>query len=212
MVNEGDSQNYINLTPQILNVFSSMIPQYQNPLSSIPIRSGKLFNKIESNPKLSRYFKQVHLKIDIEPLLAGLTYYMDHSSGVGLRIKAEHMFLDMMFEQKLFNKKRDELAQVQRVATKWSLESSEINFTDMEARSVTIDNDMEVEPKLNDFKSWIMQCDVGRIKKVGNFSMNPFAWTPKFIYFKRTDNLNVNANGSGYNNSNQNLFSFCNLF
>jgi len=201
------SQNFINLSPFILNVFKSVIKLYQSPLSSLPIKSGCLFSESpDSKPKLSRFFKQVQLNIDLRPVLAGLTHYMDHNSGVGLRLKAEHMLLDMVFEQRPFKKKKDEKA-VQRVATKWCLEASEINFSQLEARSVLIDLNSVFENGLSDIDSWIMQSDLNNDKKAENVRMIPFAWTPKFIYYKRTEVLKEGAS-SHPNHTSSILFTY----
>jgi RNA pol II promoter Fmp27 protein domain len=183
-----------------------MIPIYQSPQSSVPCRKGTLYSPdtLLPKPKLARYIGSTQLLVNISPLLASVMHSVeDARTSVGVRLKAERMTMDMYFEQLPFTVKKavENAPDMIGSATRWSLEASEIQFAQLEARAVTILSCTLKHPDLSkmdmdDIETWIMSADKG--VKSCSFIMYPFIWAPHFIYFKRTENpkVQVSANSN----------------
>ncbi|KAI8909298.1 golgi-body localization protein domain-containing protein [Powellomyces hirtus] len=213
--------NSLSLTMETLSRFFTFTQVYQSPLTSLPIRRGKLFQEAGPGPskqKLGRVISSIRLITCIYPLLAGFVAEpRERNWGVGMRIRAEQMNMDMTLVQRVIRQRRPKEELLKRKsATKWLLSTSEIELKEVEARAIAYGNIDEAKrenegnaaaaaakdqdgagpghghPTADDLEDhdWYFASDYSRSTEEGaecNINMVPFAWAPRIIYFKRNE-------------------------
>ncbi|KAJ3089994.1 hypothetical protein HK102_004954 [Quaeritorhiza haematococci] len=137
--------NCLSLNPICIERFRVLPYIYNSPLTNVPIHRGEIFNHgapVIPKPKLSRAMGSVHLKVCMYPLVLGFMHELeDHKGGVGIRCRAEKWDVDMSFVQRFCRRKMSSDSSagpsVKRIATKWTLDASEMVFTELEARAIS---------------------------------------------------------------------------
>lgn len=212
--------NFLNLSSSTYTLVRGMSALYQSPMMNIPIHRGKIYTvgPVPKKPKLSRAMGSLHLKVNMLPLVLGLFEELeeDNQSGVGMRCKAERMDIDMKFVQNVVKSKKAQSEspeqEIQHMATRWSLEASEISFSELEGRAISFGNALqklkEKSPSLaSDLDSlggssdedelsffleeglheWVVEEDLRYLDSVSQIKMIPFLWSPKMTISKRRD-------------------------
>ena len=186
--------NCININSRLLEVLDIMIPMVQSPVLSIQIRKGKVFDTAEvQRPKFEHVFKTIRFYANMNSILSGMSH--DFEAGlrsVGVRIKAGSLVVSSLLEKQLYKERKPEL-NLQRTATKWDLKGSEIIFTDYEARAFQADLRVTQGKEMEDIDDWKM----GENDNIENMKLIPFVWAPKFIYYKKSDDLKIAAQKLG---------------
>ncbi|KAI8840693.1 golgi-body localization protein domain-containing protein [Chytriomyces cf. hyalinus JEL632] len=192
------SSNFLSFTNESYYRFCELIPVYQSPLAIIPIRRGPLFEKnidpTLEKPKLGRSIKTNHLKGSMHPLiLSFLCEFEDATGGVGLRLGAKRMDIDMVFEQKKVMIKKEGFSETSCVS-KWLLQTAKVEFSEVEGRTISFASEKSgAENKYKsagsdhvlDHKEWFLDIDYNFVSTHSAFDMVPFVWSPKVKYFKR---------------------------
>ncbi|KAJ1549214.1 hypothetical protein HK405_007709, partial [Cladochytrium tenue] len=189
--------NYISFTNKSIRSILAFIPIYQSPLISIPIHQGRIFNPkgpLTIRPKLGRTIRSTHITGTLHPLVASMMSEAEDACA-GVRCRAERLDVDVLLEQRPLHVSHDI---IRAKTTEWTLQASSAVFTQLEGRIVlpfgspasgaVADTDVDEEfaelKRDDERREWSLPEDT--VYADGDLVRTiPFAWTPKFIYFKR---------------------------
>ncbi|KND00922.1 uncharacterized protein SPPG_04022 [Spizellomyces punctatus DAOM BR117] len=202
----AEPMNCLNLSVHTLERFFMVTQVYQSVLTSLPIRRGKIFQEgtgpAPSKQKLGRVISTLQLVTTMYPLLLGFVAEVEEGNGaIGLRCRAEKMGVDMTWIQHLIKQRRPKEELLTRKSTiKWNLSASEMGFTEIEVRVISLGQGMEGDAEkgtpdtshdANDTREWLFTQDYRYCDSAENVKMIPFAWSPRIIYFRRSDQTTV---------------------
>jgi hypothetical protein len=185
-----ESKSLILVNSSILNNLQIWRGIYQSVLTSIPVKRGQLFSRTYQpvgKPKLGNTIKQLHLIFDISNfILTSIEGLEDLSGGVGFRLKASNMKLDIKLnhnEIKSFTSDDGKLKK--KSVTKWSADSMLVELTDLETRALTYDLNRSANTKMDedDEKTWLFEQDLNFVDNYNQMNLLPFLWTPCVSYY-----------------------------
>ncbi|KAI9017507.1 golgi-body localization protein domain-containing protein [Gaertneriomyces semiglobifer] len=200
--------NFLGVSLQALERLFNLVQIYQSVLTSLPVRRGALFQEAGppvSKQKLGRVVSSIRLISCMHNLALGFTTDLEEAQGgVGLRCRARRMDVDITLVQRLLRRRPTEDLLTRKSAVKWNLNSSEIEFTDIEAKAVSWGQatpwDQHTNPSsetssfsdAEDDSEWMFIHDEQRAH-LEDYRIIPFAWAPKIIYHKRNDSASPSS-------------------
>ncbi|KAJ3292269.1 hypothetical protein HK104_005429 [Borealophlyctis nickersoniae] len=220
---------------------------YSHRAPSAAVEAGK--------PKLGRCIGSIRLVCSMYPLVLGYTTELEMGGGgVGVRGRAEKMDVDMTFVQRSVKGPGDaehsrsrassagvggsdattkgSKAEKRKPTTKWNLTASEIEVTDIEARTVAYGrgivylsshppssasfssftgfDDLVDATDMCDLSSdrdWILDSDYTCVEDVRHIRMVPFGWSPKVIYYKHGGDAEGEGEWEGRGRSEKDIYA-----
>ena len=195
-----------------MNALGGISQVFQSVLTNQPIRTGQLFEskkivdcdgKQLTKPKLGRMISSIRVKAHIHPLILGLMGETEDLVGtVGVRGRSEEMIVDLRLTQRLVQPtaQSQDNPLSRKSVTKWNLEESEVDFTNLEIRTFSSGFNLDVDDNMDPHKNsptgasneehvieseWQMDEDMQYSENNVAVKLHPFITSPKLSYYRR---------------------------
>jgi hypothetical protein len=150
--------------------------------------------------------QKIHLTLNLSPVVISyVSKYEDQTGSIGIRLKADHISLNLVYVQRTSKKISTVIIENQKPqsVSKWNIESMQLLCSSIDSRVMTmihkvnnIDSasapgkpELKIPP--HDINQWVFIEDLHYVENYKDLTMSPFFSSPKLGYYYFADSNGI---------------------